>query len=948
MERSAAYSTSSALSWGRNSPPPHPFASTYSTPPTRSATLRSSNESLASSSRRGPSPYSPPKMQTPQTPGGSSASSTRPPSSRRALTAALELAQEAVRIDSAGEEPLAAIAAYGKSVTLLKEVMDRVMRGEGAERRRAGVRRRSDAAREDEVRRLKSIHDTYADRMQILSLIYQMDSGEQAPVSPDHHEDSPDYEHSTGFHTEPYAINGEHEYDDVSTTAETIGSAFVPYSTTSGLDYAAHHATRAENLSSFSPSPSPSPSPDEYDHETPTEYQPTPISPTSTITPRERGSHIPPMRPVPSGPLPLPGVQPLYSLPQPSSQHQWPNGAPALPVPARVNRSQSTSAGSAPRTDSHSPHRRSYVVPPSAPAHVQTQPSRMRTGSVAGHKRSGSGNERLGLGPLTEERERDRETSSGTESEPWTVVAAEPTSHQQPVAEGYRSTSEAYRSRVMSLGRDAGMSITREMRELPPHPSGSPITPRLPISNPDAPRSSTGTGVVQRPRGDTSSSTSSRGSDGPSSAGTVSTVPTSFSASIEKSSIIMPGPNSSIENGMLVNTSTSQGSIAQRRKSAQPSIGHSSAFQQALQQQPQLPTLPQTPTSTQQTPIVSVPPPSAVPPVAATRLTADTLPAGAATRLGIAPGRLRASSQPGRRPDMPPTGMGSSLASGPRKSSTSHSRVIFGRGMASPVPWGVALSAAGIPLIPMQSTGGSPSLVVHVVAASVPLSTKPAPPPDSQLRKPFHLMGCLLVSLTHQSGGYLTPKLHVPHEVWSQGGAKLVNVPDKLRVLESLVDHMIGLRECSEGFFSGGQRGEDFMKRLDEWVKHCEALNGEYAKKLGVGEGVIKKRGGMTDKIMRGFDRITNGKSVDSPANYADLLKRLFTGADLFDKHIQALHDPNHPRYLPVSGSVRKQIEMRLHAASDFFATVVLTFVVRDLGLLMDKFVKKTERWLEE
>ncbi|CAE6432654.1 unnamed protein product [Rhizoctonia solani] len=946
MERSAAYSASSALSWERTSPPSHPFASAYSTPPTRSATLRSSNESLASSSRRGHSPYSPPKMHTPQTPGGSSASSTRPPSSRRALTAALELAQEAVRIDSAGEEPLAAIEAYGKSVTLLKEVMDRVMRGEGAERRRAGVRRRSDAAREDEVRRLKSIHDTYADRMQILSLIYQMDSGQQAPISPDHPEDSPDYEHSTGFHTETYTINGEHGYDHVPTPAETIGSAFVSYDSASGLDYAAHHATRVEHVSSFSPSPSPSPSPDDYDHATPTEYQPTPISPTSTITPqRERGPHIPhipPMRPVPSGPLPMPGVQPLYSLPQPSSQYQWPNGAPALPVPPRVNRSQSTSAGSGPRTDSHSPHRRSYVVPPSAPAHVQTQPSRMRTGSVAGHKRSGSGNERLGLGPLTEERERDREASSGTESEPWTDVGAEPHSHQQPVADGYQFTSEVHRSRVMSLGRDAGMSIAREMRELPPHPSGSPITPRLP-------RSSAGADGIQRPRGNTSSSTSSRGSDGPSSAGTVSTVPTSFSASIEKSSVIMPGPNSSIENGMLVNMSTSQGSIAQRRKSAQPSIGHGSALQQALQQQqPQLPTLPQTPTSSQQTPTVSIPPPSAAPPVTTTRLTADTLPAGAATRLGIAPSRLRASSQPGRRPDMPATGMGSSLASGPRKSSTSHSRVIFGRGMASPVPWGVALSAAGIPLVPMHSTGGSPSLVVHVVAASVPLSTKPAPPPDSQLRKPFHLMACLLVSLTHQSGGYLTPKLHVPHEVWSQGGAKLANVPDKLRVLESLVDHLIGLRECSEGFFSGLRGGEDFMKRLDEWVRHCESLNTEYAKKLGVGEGVIKKRGGMTDKIMRGFDRITNGKSVDSPANYAELLKRLFTSAELFDKHIQALHDPNHPRYLPVSGSTRKHIEMRLHAASEFFATVVLTFVVRDLGLLMDKFVKKTERWLEE
>ncbi|CAE7161595.1 unnamed protein product [Rhizoctonia solani] len=945
MERNGVYSAASALPWDHASPPAHPFASAYATPPTRSATLRSSNESLASSSRRGPSPYSPPRMQPPQTPGGSSASSTRPPSSRRALTAALELAQEAVRIDSAGEEPLAAIAAYGKSVTLLKEVMDRVMRGEGAERRRAGVRRRSDAAREDEVRRLKSIHDTYADRMQILSLIYQMDSGQQLPPSPDHPQDSPDYERSTGFHAEPYSIDGEHEYDDAPTPSETIGAAFVSYDSASTLEY--HQVLRPEYLSSLSPSPSPSPGPDEYDHITPTEYQPTPVSPTSTITPqRERGSHIPPMRPIPSGPPPMPSTQPLYSLPQLPSQPQWTNGPPALPVPARVNRSQSTSAGSGTRVDSHSPHRRSYAVPPSAPAHVQSQPTRVRTSSIAGHKRSGSGNERLV--PVSEERERDREASSGTESEPWTVVGADHP-HQQPVAEGYRSTSESIRSRVMSLGRDAGANIIREMRELPHPPSGSPITPRIPVSNGDIPRSSMGGNLVQRPRGDTGSSTSSRGSDGPSSAGTVSTVPTNFSASVEKSGV-MPGPNGlGVEAGMLVNNSTSQGSIAQRRKSAQPSIGQASALHQALQHQPQhqLPPLPQTPTSLQQTPTVTIPAPPAVAPTT-TRLTADALPAGAATRLGIAPGRLRASSQPGRRPDMPAPGMGSSLASGPRKSSTSHSRVIFGRGAQSPVPWGVAVTAPGMPLNPAQSTGGSPSLVVHIVAPSVPLSTKPGPSPDSQHRRPFYLMGCLLVSLTNQSGGYLTPKLHVPHEVWSQGGAKLVNVPDKMRVLESMVDHLVGLRKCSDEFFTGHRAGGEFLKRLDEWNKHCDFLVGEYGKKLGVGEGVIKKRGGMTDKIMRGFDRITSGKSVDSPTNYAELLKRLFTGAELFDQHIQALHDKRHPRYPSVSGDVRKQIDVRLQHASEFFATVVLTFVVRDLGLLMDKFVKKTERWLEE
>lgn len=80
------------------------------------------------------------------------------PSSRRVLTRALELAREAVRLDSTNDDPRGAIEAYGQSVTLLKEVMERVMRGEdtGDHRRRNG-RRRSIVAQEEEVRRLRSI-----------------------------------------------------------------------------------------------------------------------------------------------------------------------------------------------------------------------------------------------------------------------------------------------------------------------------------------------------------------------------------------------------------------------------------------------------------------------------------------------------------------------------------------------------------------------------------------------------------------------------------------------------------------------------------------------------------------------------------------------------------------------------------------------------------------------
>jgi hypothetical protein len=81
------------------------------------------------------------------------------PSSRRALTKALELAREAVRLDSTNDDPYGAVVAYGKSVALLSKVMERVMSGEDSNDsvRRRGGRRRSVVAQEEEVRRLKAI-----------------------------------------------------------------------------------------------------------------------------------------------------------------------------------------------------------------------------------------------------------------------------------------------------------------------------------------------------------------------------------------------------------------------------------------------------------------------------------------------------------------------------------------------------------------------------------------------------------------------------------------------------------------------------------------------------------------------------------------------------------------------------------------------------------------------
>jgi len=57
---------------------------------------------------------------------------------------------------------------------------------------------------------------------------------------------------------------------------------------------------------------------------------------------------------------------------------------------------------------------------------------------------------------------------------------------------------------------------------------------------------------------------------------------------------------------------------------------------------------------------------------------------------------------------------------------------------------------------------------------------------------------------------------------------------------------------------------------------------------------------------------------------------------------------PIAPAYAPFPPELRVSLEAKLRHASEFFARVVLTFVVRDLSMLLDKYLKKCEKWLAE
>jgi hypothetical protein len=231
------------------------------------------------------------------------------------------------------------------------------------------------------------------------------------------------------------------------------------------------------------------------------------------------------------------------------------------------------------------------------------------------------------------------------------------------------------------------------------------------------------------------------------------------------------------------------------------------------------------------------------------------------------------------------------------------------------------------------------------------------------------MMNLLRTTMTSKTGGYVTRRLHIPQEVWSQGGAKLPNVLEKVRVVEVLCSALEDLQFSSTDYFGAGnvssglglgigsigrKEGEAWMIKLEEFSSVCDGVVANFGKKLGVGEGfVLKKTTGVIawgGKLTRQFDKFTNGKNLDSPAAYVAGLTRLFSHAQLLDEHTRALlsQQPIAPAYAALPPDIRAAVEVKLKRSSEFFASVVLTFVVRDLSQLVDKYAKKCEKWLAE
>ncbi|PWN51919.1 hypothetical protein IE53DRAFT_385696 [Violaceomyces palustris] len=1001
-----------------------------------------------------------------------------PLSSKNVLTIALSKAQSAVQLDSANNVP-EAIAAYRQAVRLLQEVMERIAPKSGKKTR---------PSREEERRRLKVIHDTYADRIRLLSMIYSPEDlmgvsdssamfgdtstssfGTSSRLSEADEEESWQAEHrGIPASSTPTFENGTMATPKNRNDQDGSSSFFPEMFTPSRSDFSSSEGPEAIGSAMMATGPKFSPPSPEYEHPpgmvaswANTETRRESAAPTNRKPARERkGSRssvalsladelvdrdITTNDPGGSatndaGPMPAISIHPET----PSFIQAPADGQEVLRDKERFSRERTGSAHD--RSDSDSSFR-------------STQTSgRFGTGLSARHKSFGLDEEIKSPTTIFF----DADPSLPSEDYSTSESAGRPSARGHHTSNSIRDSemAEAWKSqksqeggphdrsgsigespmvpRVSALSREGNPSRRPRRRpntaESSQNSTDSSLT-TVPPSEWSPGQDGSRSRLVGRPRAATTASPSGAETSATflvsptTTAGTISQRRKNLAAGVASGSgrgSLESQPHSFPSHGqnekdlvsvpvsadMLraksadhadstvrassgraeVSSPTQESGIGSSRSSVSSTTGRQRATSQPSHRRPSIPAS-----------FVHVNAASqAAPPLPklARKTSMPPTPGSAASSIALGAGDLPSSSasslSPTSQEPQPPKRL-SSVSGIQQQAGESFSaqrtlaEADFVTETTKPVsladifPSGLPSLASGTPSYASNSSGALfPWLGL---GASLPdPATLPLLPAQPVLR-PFHLMRQLLVSI--RSGGYITHRLFVPKGLWLQQGARLVAIESKVRMLELVSNGIEGVEKGGEGLLatlslSGSSRkgslgletttASKFVKQLDEFDLLLVEVQNNLAKKLGFLETVTGKKasnsfGALGSKLTRSLDRMTNGgKNLDTPAVYVEGLARLFSRAQVLERHLEALirsqdpisqqqqHHNHHVQeerrgndrnsdfvdgYSTLAPDLKRNIEARLKRSSDFFANVVLAFVLRDLGVLVDKFVKR-------
>ncbi|ODA83027.1 hypothetical protein RJ55_01536 [Drechmeria coniospora] len=298
----------------------------------------------------------------------------------------------------------------------------------------------------------------------------------------------------------------------------------------------------------------------------------------------------------------------------------------------------------------------------------------------------------------------------------------------------------------------------------------------------------------------------------------------------------------------------------------------------------------------------------------------------------------------------------------------------------------------------MPQTPGSP----NPLSFDAPVSLEACP--NEYMLRPFWLMRCLYQTLVHPRGGYLSTKLFVPRDAWKVKGAKLKNLEDKisncdlltaallklakvdtcdadavldemqalegvLEQVQSVLTRKLGnevgvhsssilFKEASNVVEEGGPSSlprtssvstkSSFSWRRLRPKNSGLGLGGAYNSKMSGSEGgkdlVTLPTLPMTAQpTSRPARRDVGQAQFAGPnAHYMGSLARLFDAAQAIDQIARQVDDPG----LRHADKTQVGLELCTRHAAEFFGFYICRFVLADLSMLMDKFIKRGSEWV--
>ncbi|KAF0316661.1 GTP-binding protein [Colletotrichum asianum] len=294
---------------------------------------------------------------------------------------------------------------------------------------------------------------------------------------------------------------------------------------------------------------------------------------------------------------------------------------------------------------------------------------------------------------------------------------------------------------------------------------------------------------------------------------------------------------------------------------------------------------------------------------------------------------------------------------------------------------------------------GSPNLLQ--VDAPAPLE----PCPTDYMLRPFWLMRCLYQTLAHPRGGYLSNKLFVPRDVWKVKGVKIRNVEDKvatcdyltaallklarvdtcdadavleeMQALEVILEQVqasltrklgteVGVQSSNVIFRDASNsveieaainvprsasvsgKSSSFSWRRLRSKGSAAGLNSSYnAKGTGPDSGkespVLETLPMTENPTSRPTKRDPTSAQFTGPnSNYMGSLARLFDAAQTIDQIARQVEDPG----LRHADKTQVGLELCTRHAAEFFGFFICRFVLSDLSILLDKFIKRGSEWV--